>query len=187
MCSPRVCRQCCCSCLRRRHYVPLQKQFDLERFVLYLRKDDPFTKLPGALDAEHWRLREAGYSQDVKHLVRSGAFCSLAAVGVTATGTRLLDDLSHNVVRETDPVALTSLFLEKLNQVRCASSLTCPAARVACEVLCVYRRCSCATRAGPVSESPYPLFSPRWRRAGLCWKATWLSQICASAAFAERS
>ena len=56
--------------------------------------------------------------QNAKHIVRSGAFCSLAAVGVSALGVKYLDDLGATVVSDTDAIAMTSVFLEKLSQVR---------------------------------------------------------------------
>lgn len=55
--------------------------------------------------------------QDMKHVVRSGTFCSLAAVGVSALGVKYLDELGSTVVHDNDPIALTSIFLMKLNQV----------------------------------------------------------------------
>jgi hypothetical protein len=50
--------------------------------------------------------------------VHHGALCSAAAVGVTALSAKALDDYAATAVVDTEPIALTSVFLEKLDQVR---------------------------------------------------------------------
>ena len=56
-----------------------------------------------------------GYMQTVKHIERTGLICSVASTGLCAAGLRYIS--GQKAYDESDPIAITSVFRERMGKV----------------------------------------------------------------------